>query len=324
MSSRVIALRAGFAVAFVTAAWACEPGSEAPTQVPLADAGDILEQAYCERMLDCQCDRGRRFDTIADCRSWIDEQIAQLESEANGAGLTYDPTCIGLTVDRLDALACAPTFDSDDDDECVRPCYPLHGEVLAGQPCDRSSDYSNCAQGLDCQVDECDDEGNCVGRCTDPCFGTCGRDCGEDAQCDNDSGNCKPRPGLGDECFSNDCASGFVCEYDDIGDGRCIRVPELGDDCTTTGTCADGLRCEFDNMTGEGTCIGPSELGEPCTGHSQCESGFCPAGFCDALPGEGDSCEGTFACSKGLDCDFDTNVCVPGDAIVCELYFDID
>jgi len=321
MSLRIAVLRAGVGIVVIATAWACELEGDPPTQVPLDDASDALAQAYCERMFDCQCDRGRRFEMIAECRDWIDEQVTQLESEARGAGLTYDPACFGIIVDRLDALDCAPTSASSEDVGCVTPCYPLHGDVPAGETCEQSSDYSNCAQGLECRFDDCDQDGNCVGRCADPCLGACATDCGDDARCID--GNCEPLPGIGQDCSEYGCASGLVCFFDE-GGARCGRAPELGDDCTEVGECAEDLRCDRDPMTGEGTCVGPTALGSPCTGHTQCASGFCPAGFCDELPGEGDSCEGTFACSEGLDCDFDTRVCVPGDALVCQLSFEID
>jgi hypothetical protein len=303
-------------------ALACELEGDPPTLVPLAQADEALVDAYCERMFECRCEQGRRFDEMQACRAWVDERVATLRMEAELTGLTYDPACIGITVDRLDDLRCAATVTEDGDDEtCTLPCYPLHGDVLTGGACTRTeySGYSDCAQGLECSIEECDGTGNCTGACYNPCFGECESDCGDAARCID--GACMPLPGVGESCGDYGCAEGLDCDYGS-GSGTCRRRADLGESCTDI-ACAEDLRCDFDNMTGEGTCVGPTALGDACMGHQECESGYCPAGFCDELPGEGDSCAGTFACEKGLDCDSETMKCVDGDAIVCQLSIDV-
>jgi hypothetical protein len=317
-------LRASAGVAVIATVWACELEDDPPTLVPLDQADEAIEKAYCERMFDCRCDQGRRFDEIAACREWVDERVAQLRDEAEQTGLAYDPACLGITVDRLDDLGCAASFgDDDDDDTCTAPCFPLHGDVPVGGQCERADygGYSNCAQGLECDIDECFDGETCTGLCENPCFGECDEDCGDDARCNE--GTCVPLPGIGQQCSEYGCASGLACRYDEL-DAQCVRLPELGDDCTDLGQCAEDLRCDRDPMTGEGTCIGPTKLGDACMGHQECASGFCPAGFCDDLPAKGESCAGTNACREGLDCDGESQTCVTGDAILCQLSIDID
>ncbi len=323
----VVSLRlmVGIAVSSV-AAEACELEGDPPTLVPLATADDALHDAYCERMFDCSCEQGRTFDTLEDCRSAIDDQVANLRARAEATGLTYDPSCLGSLVDGLDELGCARTSEPQDDQECQSSCRSLHGSIAVGQRCTDYSGDSDCASGLACTVDTCDegsDVTQCTGVCTDPCAGPCPGGCTPDQRCDYETLECVALPGLGDSCQESQCAAGLGCLYDPEGGAQCVTLPELGESCGQLGLCADTLRCEFDPLDGTGTCVGPTPLGDACSGHSQCGSGFCPAGFCAALPGKGESCGGTFACAAGLDCDLDTQVCIEGDALICGVYLDV-
>lgn len=64
------------------AAWACELEGDPPTLVPLAEADDAVREAYCERMFDCACAQGRRYDSLATCEAEVDERVAGLRSRA--------------------------------------------------------------------------------------------------------------------------------------------------------------------------------------------------------------------------------------------------
>ncbi len=151
------------------AAWACEIEGDPPTLVPLAEADDAVDAAYCERMFDCECAQGRRYDSLDACKADVDGRVEGLRSRAEVTGLAYDPACIGAWIDELDAVGCAAAFDDDDDDdECQRPCNPLHGDVPVGGACtDRGGD-SDCAQGLRCDIELCEGENTCTGLCADP------------------------------------------------------------------------------------------------------------------------------------------------------------
>ena len=66
-----------------------------------------------------------------------------------------------------------------------------------------------------------------------------------------------------------------------IGDsGICIGTSDAG----ALGSCSDG------------------SLGASCLTNQQCQSGYCPNGFCWALPLEGDACDGSDVCGGGLVC----------------------
>lgn len=309
------------------AAWACEIEGDPPTLVPLAEADDAVDAAYCERMFDCECAQGRRYDSLDACKADVDGRVEGLRSRAEVTGLAYDPACIGAWIDELDAVGCAAAFDDDDDDdECQRPCNPLHGDVPVGGACtDRGGD-SDCAQGLRCDIELCEGENTCTGLCADPCLGTCPGGCADDERCDDASATCVALPGLGESCEDDgQCAPGLGCRYEEgeVFSATCIALPREGESCSQLGLCADDLRCDFDPLSTESTCVGPTPQGGACSGHLECASGYCPAGFCSALPGEGDSCAGTFACAPGLDCDGETERCIPGDPLLCSANLDL-
>jgi hypothetical protein len=109
-------------------------------------------------------------------------------------------------------------------------------------------------------------------------------------------------------CNATEC-SGTTCT------GTCVD-PCLGIGSPPCGGCNDGSYC--DPATEQCMPIAEGKANdEPCTGHAQCDSGYCPAGFCAQLPEKGESCEGTFVCAEGLTCDFATSTCVHVDAYLC-------
>lgn len=306
------------------AAWACGSddggADDVPTQVPLAEADTVLREAYCARVFDCGCEIAPRFATEEQCDAFVDEAIADLRARAEATGLRYDPTCIGGLVDQLDDDACTPYDDDDhDDDVCEVPCRPLIGDRLVGQPCIVYDDWTDtdCAQGLECSIDECLEIDSCTGHCVDPCDGACVSGCAEDQVCNQSDGTCEPLPTGGQPCgYADACAEGFTCQYD-IGTAICAELPDAGESCGSTGRCRDDLDCRFDPMLGDSLCFARVGLGEPCSGHRQCTSGYCPAGACVPLPGRGESCAGTSACADGLFCRPPDFVCGDNDPTVC-------
>ena len=157
--------------------------------------------------------------------------------------------------------------------------------------------------------------------------------------------DCAPPP----EDYGEECERPCFLYHGDVHEGRLCHTPEGGaysdcskrlvcsvDNCTAgfgcTGTCVDPCMdstpsacgsCEDDELCDEGSgmCVPLPlpDLGEPCTGHSQCQSGFCPAGYCAVVPGQGESCATSKICAQGTKCDELTMICVPGDALVCTL-----
>lgn len=164
-----------------------------------------------------------------------------------------------------------------------------------GQPCRELQ----CADGLRCdwtanrcrppgeQGERCDDVG-----CVEGLF--CGR-----------SGRCVPPGEAGEACEGNTCRDGLWCDWDL---GQCAPLPNGEGQPCPIGECGGRLWCDTSNDP-EGECRLRAPFGDPCTGHRQCESGFCPAGFCVELPLEGESCANANACANGLVCDGE--VCIP-------------
>jgi hypothetical protein len=125
------------------------------------------------------------------------------------------------------------------------------------------------------------------------------RPCEELLWC-NDASRCVPAPEEGQPClFDSICAEGSVC---DSGSLVCVAPPPEGQPCAS-GTCAEGSWCDvaMDPM-GVGICAPLRANDEMCSGHRQCQSNYCPNGFCWALPLEGDGCEGAGVCAGGLVC----------------------
>jgi hypothetical protein len=236
------------------------------------------------------------------------------------SGLTFDGSCLGAIVDALDDRGCGqnPSNDDDDDDECERPCLSYHGDGGVGQGCRDYGSFSDCAQGLFCQITECFED-PCMGVCADPCRrAEAGEPCNNTAcidtlVCDYENDRCVGGPGPGDECAVYGCAVGSICDFNDM---LCKRLGDEGEACVL-GQCASELFCITDPLDPTmGTCRGPADNGAPCMGHVQCKSLNCPAGFCKAQPGKGDDCAGT--CASGLDCDVETSKCVEAEPAICD------
>lgn len=197
-------------------------------------------------------------------------------------------------------------------------CVPRPG---AGEPCEGS-----CADGLFCDYRSgvCRRASGEGERCTElPCaddlycqptndgwdafcrsYAAEGEDCsqrpcGDRLYCD-DADRCVAAPGEGRPClFGVLCADGVVCEPQTT---RCVAPPEEGRACIQ-GECAPGTFCDVAmDPTGVGICTARRANDEPCSGHRQCQSGYCPNGYCWPIPLEGDDCRGTDACAGGLVC----------------------
>ena len=81
------------------------------------------------------------------------------------------------------------------------------------------------------------------------------------------------------------CAPGLICFTDDGGDQQCEPPHEDGDDCNSSGDCADGFFCDLTEAPPE----------------------------CAELKGDGDNCTADAECERGLACDLadDDPECVP-------------
>lgn len=319
-----MAFRAGFGVAAACLAGALvatscdELQDDPPTVLTIDGASSALIDAFCERFADCGCE-WLYLGSPEDCRAQVMEEVAGTRMRGEQYGLTFDGTCLGAVVDALDDRGCGQNESSDgeDEEECQRPCYSYHGDAGVGDACSNYGSFSDCAQGLRCDITECFEE-PCTGSCTDPCKRA---DAGESCNntpcidtliCDYFNDRCVEGPGPGKTCADYGCAVGSICDFND---NTCKRLGDEGEACVL-GQCAAELFCITDPLDPTmGTCRGPADNGEPCMGHLQCKSLNCPAGFCEQKPGKGEGCAGT--CESGLECDPETMKCVDAAPAIC-------
>jgi len=263
-------------------------GPVGPEELPLDRLRGQLYRAVCERAhATCRCDQWTIHDTIEECDLQVVALVRTLHDliDRSVEPLTYDPRCADDYVRRFDELDCSPR-DTIDPVSCEAPCQLVHGDRQAGEPCEMGGQLINdCASGLLCTQ----------GTCVDLCNG----------------GPTGPFARAGDSCLERDCAVELDC---DPATQRCQPLPAEGEPCPL-GRCRTGMFCEPAMIGGEPRCTAPIGVGGPCSGHDQCESLYCPAGFCRPSPGEGESCADRRVCGRGLQCELDE--CVPGDAMVC-------
>lgn len=320
MKRRVASL-GGLCVLSWLGSLACDVEEIEPRAVELEEIEAVLSEELCNRVLSCRCGQGRHYRDPESCEEdarVLAEQIEALPSEFPTADLTYDPTCLGATVDAYVELGCdaeVPEPEMSEEEACTPPCHYFYGTRLVGQSCEiRGSDVTDCAQGLLCT------SGN---ECVNPCAeeppptgvkegGDCFvGDCVDGLYCDLATETCLSLPLAGEPCYERRCAEDLLCEFDT---GLCRGQPVAGERCFAS-QCPGDLFCEtdFGDPNGEQLCYAPQPLAAPCRGHSQCDSGYCPAGVCDVPPSAGEQCSGV--CGEGLDCV--ATVCAKADSAIC-------
>jgi hypothetical protein len=106
-------------------------------------------------------------------------------------------------------------------------------------------------------------------------------------------------PGEDQPClYGYACAEGLVCDVEVL----CVVPPAEGQPCAS-GECVTGSWCDISmDPNGVGICAARKPNDDMCSGHRQCQSGYCPNGFCWPLPLEGDACDGSGVCGGGLVC----------------------
>ncbi len=252
--------------------------------VPLDRALGELRRAYCERMLSCACDGNTYFSDAPACEQHLDARLDAMGAAATELGLAYDGRCVGEAVSHFDDLGCDRAEAETGANSCTAPCKSFVGDRLVGEECRVSQlDYStdDCAAGLRC-IRTCDDSGVCRDVCLEYCArgeGNCfDTGCPSGEFCNFETSRCDALPTAGEAC-SQGCAEGLFCDTPDPAmpaervcaalrangeactghgfcgsgycpAGRCAPLPELGDSCAGTFTCAPGLSCE---STPEGT-----------------------------------------------------------------------
>lgn len=216
------------------------------------------------------------------------------------SGVSYDAAKAGecVQLSGVIAAACAPT---DQQIEAANAaCMGAYvGTKVAGQPC---SDDLECAPGSDGQA-RCDESGSghtCVdqepftqahGAAGEACAETCAADPGggttcwgtsstsgsascyvEDGLACSSGGICAPLSPLGQACETGGCVVGATCES-----GTCVEQRSAGEPCTSSGSCKDGLYCDWVATL---VCTASKSNGAACASSEECTSYSCDAGKC--------------------------------------------
>ncbi|MCA9651822.1 MAG: hypothetical protein KC501_18045 [Myxococcales bacterium] len=270
------------------------------------DAGRTLGGELCRLMLEqCDCPRSQEiFGTFAECSQATADQLELYFDEAQAAGLTYHPECMGehvnlytqtiqcLTLDELLAGGFGSALSNP-------PCKVHSGDGQEGDPC--TSYYQamgdTCAQGL-----------QCLDVCTAIPDEVVTRQEGE---------ACDPQTEL--------CATGTACQPpadDPLGATTCVRLPGAGEPCTVG--CQEGLNCDLAEGGTERTCLTPPGEGQPCGGFpNDCAAGlYCDdTSTCIRTLAAGSPCDRDEQCGDGMVCDQledgGDDVCKTDDPLVC-------
>jgi hypothetical protein len=243
--------------------WALGCEDEPPRQVELEDAVAALEDEYCARMFDCEC-QNRRYGDEMTCDEDVTRRVEQMRMIADQAGLIYDSTCLGGFLQELGDLGCGSIGARP---ACDPGCRIYVGRGGPGDACTNlGQGLSDCGPGLVCTA----------GQCADPCAragngqSCADLSCAQDLYCD-DNQVCTPLPAVGDACWQGNCASGSYCDQPDPMDPS-IRI-----------------------------CAAAKANDDPCMGHGECQSLHCPRGACEPLPGRDQACPAGL-CAPGLSC----------------------
>ncbi len=182
---------------------------------------------------------------------------------------TTQTATAGATCSSATNTQCEPTLTClDPDGNGTGTCTALPHR---GQPCDSNMILCDLNSGI-CDYDYASMSGFCV-----PPLAEGSMRCIIDAQCLGDAycrgasfgmmtyGTCTARAHRGASCMTDKCVDGLVCRPDHT----CGDAPTIGQPCTATSGCADGL------CSGGGTCIARHPAGDHCTENNQCASGNC-------------------------------------------------
>ncbi len=279
--------------------------------VALADFDTEAEAALCANAVKCG-----RYTSEAECKKYVDLDLAQLSATVGANKATYDG---GKASDCLDALrnqSCSSSAESNR--EAPAACNDfVKGKTAAGGAC---TDGTQCTSGS-CKATAASDMACAAGTCR-PDAVAVGGSCA-DAECQNglyctEGNTCATLLAIGAMCFSSsECVYGSSC----FGEpGVCTTTAATGASCAAADCDKVGDQCDGATMT----CKALGKDGEACAagfaGFFACINPL----FCDQTslkcaprPALGATC--SFVCEAGGFCNQTSKKCeaVKADAAVC-------
>lgn len=289
---RAVGVALGIALGAVLACDS-ETSEPPPPEVELADVATELIAVICGPIAECDCGVDSMFQSEDQCVTWANQQQTMLESMVDTNSLVWDPTCLGRAIAPYVDVGCGSDdlleYPEPEGEGCQAPCSPVHGSKAIGAACVRFDNGmgSDCQQGLFCDGVQCQSQ-------------------------------CPIELDLGEDCNQPNVACGTDAFCDPLS-MTCLSAADEGESCMGR-QCRTGLRCIVEDPTdpmSDATCFGIAAEGESCMGHADCETGYCPAGFCESLPTEGESCRGTNICEGDLVCVEETCQAAPLVGEVC-------
>lgn len=275
--------------------------------IPAEEGPAALARAVCRLTLEtcgCQLPGGVEL-SVETCESFYASQLTTQFAEAQAAGLTYSPECMGEYIDLLeDTVGCKTLSELtlEVQQQLDTPACKVHsGPGVAGEPCvfNYQAYGDSCAQGLQCNGLECIELPPAPTR---------------------------RREGEACEFVVDDCEPGTACAPaadDPLGPTTCVRLSGAGESCGVG--CAEGLYCLFppdgasrcEPLPAEGEPCAP--WNPPCAAQLQCDAQQICAAI--GLP-QGASCSlGGEPCGFGLQCtelvEDAGRTCEPEQALVC-------
>lgn len=245
--------------------------------------GDPVQET-CELLFSCDCATAS-YPDVAACVTAVNSELDSLRMKTEAGGLTFADDCLDRSLAvYTDSLECSSELTTVA--TTCSYCALIHGDKPVGAACTAQDGGSDCAKNLFCAD----------GTCMDPCARLA-----SGAACAEDNGGVVDSTGF--------CDTGLYCDY--ASTLTCKPVIAVGGACPDLAGCAAELFCGEDL-----TCQAVPREGEACEWFCQSHL-VCDAGTCKVGPGEGEPCPENGECGLDTRCDFETNVCVVEDPLVC-------
>ncbi len=224
--------------------------TEAPVGELEANYPSLAATAYCEALFACDlalCESDVDYATVDECIAAEQALLAEAQTSAQAAGLTFDEACVQSVLATYAEVGCIGFNASERGDYGLSfwhwQCPAYHGSIAVGEgPCLEivGTNYAQCGAQQKCQDETCISMPVC--------------ECGEGSTClEFEPGTtCLPDLTLGEPCTS------------DVG----------------ASSCSPATYCGWDPDAEISACVPRLELGAACSWYDECQSGECVDDVC--------------------------------------------